>query len=297
MTGAKKIVVFVAMLLLSGCGGPKIIPDRELAKIFHDIYLVNAYVGHENLNIDSLNIYEPVFASYGYTSEDIQYTIGNFAKRKSARLSEDVVQVAGRMLLAESNHYIRRREIRDSLRLVAREKYAEDVHFDSLIRVRRIADTSRLRITISDVRPGSYNLSMNYTIDSLDGNSQHRLNTWFVDADGKESNTSSQRLTKGRPWKATANMTSTDEYRDLVVVLNAYPKGLSTPNMTIDSLRVTYYLPDEIAVKKFVRSWYGDSLSIFDSLITIPHEYSKTNFIAPPIDTTRTRIRQGGRRL
>jgi hypothetical protein len=291
MTGAKKIVVFVAMLLLSGCGGPKIIPDRELAKIFHDIYLVNAYVGHDNLNIDSLNIYEPVFASYGYTSEDIQYTIGNFAKRKSARLSEDVVQVANQMLLAESRFYVRRREIRDTMRLVAREKFAEDVYFDSLIRVRRIADTSRLRITIPDVRAGSYSLSMNYTIDSLDGNSQHRLNAWFVDADGKESSTTSQRLTKGRPWKATASMTATDEYRDLVVVLNAYPKGLSTPNMTIDSLRVTYYLPDEIAVQKLVRSWYVDRRSVLDSLISLSHEYSETNFITPLIDTTRTRTR------
>jgi hypothetical protein len=292
MMGAKKIVVFAAALLLGACGGPKIIPDRELAQIFHDIYLVNAYVGHTGLTVDSLNIYEPVFASYGYTSEDLQYTIGNFAKRKSARLSDDVVEVAEKMLLAESRYYIRRKEIRDTMRLVAREKFAETVYSDSLIRIRRVADTSRLRIAIPNVHPGSYRVSFGYMVDSLDRSSLNRFSAWLEDADGRRSGTSSQRLIEGRHSDLTANLTATADHRSLVVVVNSYPRSLGTPNMTIDSLRVTYYMPDDVAVRKFVRSWYGEGRSVLDSLIDDPlHEYDKTHLIAPLIDTTGTRTR------
>ena len=66
-----------AFLLLAGaaCTRHKIIPDEKLAQIFHDAFLTNAYIGDVRVNIDSLNIYEPIFARYGYTTRDVYYTI------------------------------------------------------------------------------------------------------------------------------------------------------------------------------------------------------------------------------
>lgn len=287
MAGVKKIVAFAAAVLLGACTAPKIIPDKELVLIFHDIYLVNAYVNYSGINIDSLNIYEPVFAKYGYTSEDIQYTIGNFAKRKSARISDDVVEVANQMLLSESRAYRRRVEIADTVRLIARERFARQVYGDSLIRVRRIGDTSRLRITIPDIRPGSYKVSYGYLIDSLDRNYPFTANIRLMNADGRRSGNSSPRLDRGKHSTASVNLSSTGDDRLLVIVLNNYPEDLSTPNITIDSLRVTYYLPDDVAVPKLARSLYVDDL--LDSLLTeLPHE---TYLLPPLVDTARTRIR------
>ena len=76
-------------LLLAGfgCARHKIIPDDELAMIFHDAFLTNAYLGTQNVRTDSLRLYEPIFARYGYTTEDVYYTIGNFSKRKRLSLS------------------------------------------------------------------------------------------------------------------------------------------------------------------------------------------------------------------
>ena len=85
------------VLLLSACARHKIIPDDTLAQIFHDAFLTNAYIGSEGVKTDSLRIYEPIFARYGYTTDDVHYTIGNFSKRKSARLG-DVVERAIEML-------------------------------------------------------------------------------------------------------------------------------------------------------------------------------------------------------
>ena len=97
-----------AFLLLAGaaCTRHKIIPDEKLAQIFHDAFLTNAYIGDERVNIDSLNIYEPIFARYGYTTRDVYYTIGNFSKRKSARLG-DVVEMAIEKLETEGKFYDR----------------------------------------------------------------------------------------------------------------------------------------------------------------------------------------------
>jgi len=106
-----------AFLLLAGaaCTRHKIIPDEKLAQIFHDAFLTNAYIGDVRVNIDSLNIYEPIFARYGYTTRDVYYTIGNFSKRKSARLG-DVVELAIEMLEAEGKYYeLRLKYLVDSL--------------------------------------------------------------------------------------------------------------------------------------------------------------------------------------
>ena len=88
------------MLLGAACSRHTVIPDEELAMIFRDAYLANAYISDQRVSTDSLRIYEPIFARYGYTTEDVHYTIGNFSKRKSARLS-DVVERAIDLLEAE----------------------------------------------------------------------------------------------------------------------------------------------------------------------------------------------------
>jgi hypothetical protein len=252
-----------------------------LARIFHDIYLTNAYVGHERINIDSLNIYEPVFAAYGYTSEDVQSPIGTFAKRKSARLS-DGVEAASGMLRSESRYYRRRVEIRDTIALVARKRYAETVYSDSLIRVRRIGDTGRLRIVIPDIRRGSYEVSYNYFLDSLDRNTGLRTSVWLVDSTGRQSGSNQRRLTQMHRTNITVTLdAATDAQRYLVLALNGYPENLTTPNLTIDSLRVTYYLPDELATERLARSWMD---SIVGSSPFFPHE---THLGTPLVDSLR----------
>ena len=87
-------------LLAAACARHTIIPDETLAMIFRDAFLSNAYISEERIPTDSLRIYEPIFARYGYTTDDVHYTIGNFSKRKSARLS-DVVERAIDLLEAE----------------------------------------------------------------------------------------------------------------------------------------------------------------------------------------------------
>ena len=183
-----RISLCMFLLVLAGaCARHKIIPDRKLAQIFHDAFLANAYIGSEQVDIDSLNIYEPIFADYGYTTEDVYYTIGNFSKRKSARLG-DVVEQAIEMLEAEGKYYNREVAVLDTIDNVARRSFTRTVYADSLIRVGSLRDTARLRFSV-DVRPGEYNLSLKYLVDSLDRNEKGlRGMVWLERRDSTRAN-------------------------------------------------------------------------------------------------------------
>lgn len=89
------------------------------------------------MKIDSLELYEPVFSRYGYTAEDVRYTIGNFSRRKSAKLS-DVVEQSIRLLEEESAYYKYEVGVLDTIDNVARRRFTRTVYSDSLIRVTRI---------------------------------------------------------------------------------------------------------------------------------------------------------------
>ena len=66
----RKVVFYIALVvsfISMGCNKPKVIPDDVLGKIFHDAMLTNSYINNVLVKADSLNIYEPILDSYGYT--------------------------------------------------------------------------------------------------------------------------------------------------------------------------------------------------------------------------------------
>ena len=154
----KRFIYILVSGLLLACSGYKIIPDEQLALIFHDAFLSNAYMQHRGMRPDSLNLYEPIFAKYGYTTADVQYTIGNFSKRKSARLS-DVVEQAIKLLETEAEHLDREVSILDTIDNVARRTFRRTLYADSLVRVTRLRDTARLRFVFDSIRPGDYTIA------------------------------------------------------------------------------------------------------------------------------------------
>ena len=52
------ILLVAVMLGAVGCSKKNIIPDDPFAEIFHDAFVVNAYIGEERIDLDSLQIYE-----------------------------------------------------------------------------------------------------------------------------------------------------------------------------------------------------------------------------------------------
>ena len=227
------------VLLLSACARHKIIPDDTLAQIFHDAFLTNAYIGSEGVKTDSLRIYEPIFARYGYTTDDVHYTIGNFSKRKSARLG-DVVERAIEMLEREGKIYNQEVAVLDTIDNVACRSFTRTVYADSLIRVGSLRDTARLRFSV-DVRPGEYNLSLKYLVDSLDRNEKGlRGVVWLERRDSTRTNVYTTTLRRDRQENFTRRFTVDTTHRRLWVDFIEFRGKPQRPSLTVSDLKIDY---------------------------------------------------------
>ena len=168
---------------IAGCQKKRVIPDDTLANIFHDAFVVNAYIGEERINLDSLQIYEPIFEQYGYTAKDVIYTVGNFSRRKSARLGTVVEQAISR-LERENKHYAQKVVILDTIQNVAVRTFTRTVYRDSLIMVDKRADSMLLRLEISPICQGEYSISYNYKCEGDMSKYPRRAEFYFKDDDG-----------------------------------------------------------------------------------------------------------------
>ena len=236
-------------LLFAACARHKIIPDDKLARIFHDAFLTNAYIGNENVRTDSLRIYEPIFAAYGYTTDDVHYTIGNFSKRKSARLG-DVVERAIEMLESEGKFYNREVAVLDTIDNVARRTFTRAVFADSLIRVRSLADTARLSFSV-DVEPGEYLLSLKYLVDSLDRNDKGiRSAVWLERRDSTRTGLYTMTLRRNREETFSRRFTADTSHRRLRIHLLGFSDKPQRPSVTVTDLKVEHTPPTRTAVEK-----------------------------------------------
>lgn len=237
-----------ALLLLAGaCARHKIISDNQLALIFHDAFLANAYVGTQGVALDSLNIYEPIFAKYGYTTADVQYTIGNFSKRKSARLG-DIVERAIGMLEKEGAVYDKEVAVLDTVDNVARRTFTRTVYRDSLVRVRSLRDTAKLRIAVYDLQPGEYNVRLTYEIDSLDRNPGLKAAVWTERQDSTRSNYYSFFLRRDREEPFARRFTVDTTIRGLHLDFAVFRDKPGRPSVTLRDVEVEYVPPTATAL-------------------------------------------------
>ena len=272
-------VVVVAFLAIA-CARHKIIPDDTLAKIFHDAFLTNAYLDQEGIETDTLNFYEPIFEKYGYTIEDVRFTIGNFSKRKSARLG-DVVEVAIDMLEKQGKFYEKEVAVLDTIDNTAQRLFTRTIYTDSLVRIKNLKDSTKRIIVIDDLRPGEYKVAFDYKIDSLDDNIMRKTGVWFEREDSTKLNTQQITLRKTAAIDQIAR-TLTFEEGAVRMVIDLYQVGKPSDKarskkkkkhtgLTVTNLRVIH-IPtvkdavDSLYAKQLVIKIFADEfLSLFDA--------------------------------
>ncbi len=213
------ILLLVAMFGLSACNKKNIIPDNTLAEIFHDAFVVNAYIGEERIDIDSLQIYEPIFNRYGYTAKDVVYTVGNFSRRKSARLGTVVEQAISR-LEKESKEYEKGVVILDTIRNVAVRTFTRTLYQDTLIKAKKRADSIALQIEISPAPQGEYIITYNYECEDDLQKYPRGAEFYFKDQNGYKNGSAS--VTLRNSGSISRTLTSRSENRNLVLMLGKY---------------------------------------------------------------------------
>ena len=284
------ILLFGVLSLLAGCGHAKTIPDDKLERIFEDIFLANSYCNSSDrkVGMDSLDIYRPILEKHGYEVVDLTYTIENYSKRKSAKIS-DVVEASIRRLESRERYYSRLVADRDSLQARAVRQFADTVYFDSLIQVFSLNDTAKLWIEIP-VTEGDYRIMYNYLIDSLDQNGRPASTYEMADANGRPTNTVTRGLSTRRRSDVSFPMTAKPGDRTLRLKLAGYGPNIRKPHVTIEMMRIIYNLPVQAAL---------DSLFAFqrDQIYTFPSYVDQLDPNTPYSGTLRVdppRLLEGG---
>ena len=259
------------LLLLGGCRHHTIIPDDELAQIFHDAFLVNAYLQNTDPRRDSLLVYEPIFARYGYTTEDVRYTIGNFSKRKSARLG-DVVEMAIARLDSEGRRLDKLVANLDTVDQIALRTATRIVRRDTAIRVTALRDTTRLRFVVDSVQSGEYRIRARYQIDSADKNESVRAHAWLETADGTRTGGNSPVLMRRYVEQAFDRTLKADTTsRRLVVDFWQLRQGASRKAVavTVKELEISYTPPQREALEQLYEK--DLDIRIFAERFLFPH--------------------------
>ena len=264
-------IALLASIFTMGCNKPKVIPDNVLGKIFHDAMLTNAYIDNVLVRADSLNIYEPILESYGYTPEDLQNTIVNFSRRKSARLS-DVAEHMILLLEREAAVLEEKVAILDTIDNVARRYYTQMLLNDTMIVATKPADSTLLRFEVPIVGPGDYHINCRYTLDSLDKTSGRRYHIDWLEPDSTVTSLGASGLIKGkgRSFNHGYTIRPSDKHIGYIISFNHVQERITrpgkpailkskneTPRITIEEITVKYVPTAEKSVELLYEEQLG----------------------------------------
>ncbi|MBO5890262.1 MAG: DUF4296 domain-containing protein [Alistipes sp.] len=280
-----KIICLLATLLVAACSGrPKVIPDNDLVNIFHDAFIANAYMNEANINQDSILLYEPIFKRYGYTMNDLQHTLTTINERKSSRIS-DIMRDVNERLDRESKMEQRKIIVLDTIDNLAKRTYTRTMYSDTLIRVKELRDTNKLRITLTDLVEGEYTVSFDYLIDTLDENRNSRVEAYLIVNDTTHTLRHTMMLSRYREGKYSRKFKADTQHKELYVNMYYHPNNEESklPDITIRNFKIVRVLPTEVSVDSLYHEQLNLSIINHELMTAFTRDTVK---IVEPQDTT-----------
>ena len=285
----KRVIICILIVLsVAGCARKKEIDDHTLAKIFSEAYITNAYMGIKYFNIDSVQIYEPILEHYGFTPEDFRYTIGNFSRRKSAQLGR-VLKEAEEQIKQYADIYDREVVILDTIQNVAVRTMQRVVHKDSLISIKKLADSSKLKMVIDPLQPGMYSVRYKYNctkeqVKDKKGKKKDLALRGVINIEtstGTHANNYAYNLREEENIRRTI---STDTAAKRLVITFAKPADpthkMRKPNITISDFIIEYTPEENLAIDSLFKRYID--IKIFDDVF-----FSAKDSLALSADSTR----------
>ena len=218
--------------------------------------------------------------------KDFMFTIENLSKRKSVKFT-DILQAALDTLQAGGRPWFDAIARRDSVNKIAAELFKKQVYFDSLpqhyTRLSRTEDKPTVKLA---VEPGEYRIEWSYAVDTSDRNPYVQYMHHLSDSAGRKSNYSYRSYTKGQRRRETVTVNVTGSIPSWLNIYPAYTTiaANQVTNVTIDSLQVTHYIPQQQAIDSVTRR------IIFKPAVEIPstpsaHEPFTQNIVPLRLDT------------
>lgn len=281
------LIAATTLLLGVGCQEQRVIPDKDLVKIFHDAYLANAYIDESGISDDSLYLYEPIFERYGYTVEDMRHTLKTFSERKSALLSDLMLEVS-QQFEEEARQEHRKVVVLDTIDNVAKRYYTRVVYEDTLIRVKRLRDTNKLRIRLKDLTTAEYTITFDYYIDTLDENRSSRVEVYALQGDTIETMRHTMMLSRYREGSYTRKLSIDTTHTEIFIDMYYHNEHEESkmPDIKITNFRITRVIPTEVAVDSLYRRQLNIRLLNYDLMMSFPADTIRE--IETPIDVADT---------
>lgn len=281
------LCVAIVSLLATSCKGPKAIPDADLVNIFHDAFVINAYIEDSGMQSDSTKVYEPILERYGYTVDDLHYTIKTFSERKSAMLS-DIVTVVSERLNDEYKEQSYKVMILDTIDRVAQRAFTRVIAGDTLIRANKLKDSSKLRVRINDLVPGDYTVKFDYLIDSLDENRNSRVEVYLVTNDSMKVMRHTTMLARHRESKYTRSFKVDTSHCALYVNMFYHPQGEESklPDVRIRDFEIERVLPADVAVDSLYQQQLNVRLFNHQLMTSFTGDTIHIELVDPKKDTT-----------
>ncbi len=260
----KRILIVIALSLsaLFGCDNRREIPAEDLEAIISDAYLTDSYLREfgGRYDRDTLTFFAPVLERYGYTLEDMRYTLYRMVTRKTNVL-EPIIEAASEDYARRLARYRRGYDVSLRWDTVAAKRATLEVMLDSM-EARTVSDLRRARFELPLYNTGVYTISMSYRIDSTDRNKSYLIRYVLSDTLGRSvQNSGSIWLGRvGRKASSTTDVTvNADRYNHMSIDFLSVASGRTVrePNVKVDTMTVTYRPPIEVARKMNYDRYFG----------------------------------------
>lgn len=253
----RAIVLFVTAVAVWACDRPRNIPDATLVDITHDLFLANAYAspqGPKGLLRDTLDYYTPIFKHYGYKPSDFSYTIANLSRRKSIRFS-DILNIVVARLEGENARLMAEIAQIDTIDQRLAERYKQVIYRDSLRHLTQLrkADDPDLSLPVTQ---GRYKVEFVYDMDTSNRNGNLRYTHYITDSTSRYNfNYRNLGYVKGKHKRESIEFDVNDQDSLFLNICFATSTAIKEKriDLDIDSIRITRYLPVQIARDSLIR--------------------------------------------
>lgn len=252
----RAIVLFVTAVAVWACDRPRNIPDATLVDITHDLFLANAYVSPQGRGVilDTVDYYTPIFTHYGYKPSDFSYTISNLSRRKSIRFS-DILNIVVARLEGENARLVAEVALMDTIDQRLAERYKQVVYRDSLRHLTQLRKADDPDVSIP-VTQGHYRIDFVYDLDTSSRNGNLRYTHYITDSTSRYNfNYRNLGYVKGKHKRESIEFDVNDQDSLFLNICFATSTAIKEKriDLDIDSIRITRYLPVQIARDSLIR--------------------------------------------
>lgn len=216
---AKHWFYILSFLFILSCGKtPKEIPEEKLGEIIADIVLTDSYVNNimkpGYRERDTIDYFNPILDKYGYTIEDLEYTIDKYARRKTDVIWNTLDKATARVDVIRSI-YDNNNKMREKWNLIVSERSADTLYYHKdTIYIKSASDLNKLILKQPIRNRGKFTVSYDYKMNAGENNESKYLIYYLSDTINKAT----------KPYRNSfwiAPTTESDDKRTTKRVINA----------------------------------------------------------------------------